>query len=319
MNLRKIFARKETATSELSAEPTSILTTNKVSCDSKELKDRIEIWLKRVALQFEDFATLLEQVGVKSPVELSDWNEEEKSFKCLTSLKTEITIWLTVGGLLQSCSGIRLAEGETIREYMVITDWEGLEFVYKMVPICVVIKRNGKELYSHYDISSCESVLTLDETHKLIFEMHMLNKGRTYVANKSHQIEGYLLGLDNSLVASQIYDKMMELMEYISENEYLSIGYFETIDGEEHLLSKVVVKNGEVQMYAVREGKETFYVFRDGEWRYLSEDGTKIVHMAEGNYTLSITGAKERIIGTNLSETMKRAETKINELLKFVR
>ena len=75
-----------------------------------------------------------------------------------------------------------------------------------------------------------------------------------------------------------------------------------------------------MQEYAILENGETFHVFEDGSWKYLSDSGIKIVyHEKMKNHVFSITGSEESITTANPSEIMKRVKIRISKLWKFVR
>ena len=74
-----------------------------------------------------------------------------------------------------------------------------------------------------------------------------------------------------------------------------------------------------MQEYAIFENGETFHVFEDGTWKYIS-GGIRIFYLEEKkNYVFSITGDKECITNVNQSEIMNRVCKRISELWKFVK
>ena len=67
---------------------------HEVVCEDQKIKYIIEKWTRSVGGDFENFGDILELVGVKTPVKLSDLNEKKCCFKCVTSLKNECLIFL---------------------------------------------------------------------------------------------------------------------------------------------------------------------------------------------------------------------------------
>lgn len=190
-----------------------------------------------------------------------------------------------------------------------------------------VIKRNEKELSSYYSKYFCHRTLKLDATHTLKVEIDepekFTEKSEIFVLRNCADVENYLLGLDKSLVVSQVYDTVMKHLSFsdedISNTEKILFSYAQTVDKEERVLSKILMKCGEMQEYAILEDGETFHVFRDGSWKY-SSGGIRIFYLEEKkHHVFSITGAEENIINANPKEMMSRVKEKISELWKFVK
>ena len=123
-----------------------------------------------------------------------------------------------------------------------------------------------------------------------------------------------------------VYHKSLCRAEISKDNEEISkcgkilISYVETVEKEERVRGKVFLSNGKVQEYAVLENGETFHVFKDGSWNYLSDSGIKIVYLEKTKqHVFSITGSEESITSANPSEIMSRVKVQISELWKFVR
>lgn len=327
MSLKDLFSRNgKQAEVGTSAENANHAKHN-VECDTAELKEFITKWTKGEGWEFKNFADFLELVGVKTPVKLSEFNKEDKSFICLTALNTEVLISLFFGDGWDYCSEIRVTEGEETRIYFINVNSEKGKTVPSATLQRRIIKKNGKELSSFYSEYFCHRTLKFDATHMLEVEIDEPNK---YVAKSGisvlrncTEVENYLLGLDKSLVVSQVYDTVMKQLSFsnedISNSEKIMFSYIQTVDEEEMVLSKILMKFGEMQEYAILEDGETFHVFRDGSWRYLS-GGIKIFYLEEKkHYIFSITGEEEDIINANPKEMMSRVKEKISKLWKFVK
>ena len=170
--------------------------------------------------------------------------------------------------------------------------------------------------------------MKLDETHTLKIEIDEPckydAKSEVFVLRNCANIEEYLLGLDNSLNVAQVYDKLIELLRFskedISNSEKILITYIETVDKEERTRSKILINKGEMQEYAVIENGETFHVFKDGDWKYLSDDGIRMVYLAEKKqYDFSITGSSNQIKSISPFGILSRVQLIISELWKFVK
>lgn len=328
MSLREFFPRRKETANELTSEMASAKEENEVLCDTLELKELITKWTQNEGWKFKDFATFVELIGIRTPIKLSDLNEEKYSFKCVTALNTEITIHICFGDWIDFCSELWVTEGEETRKYITNSNSEKGKTVPKVTLQGRTIIRNGKELSSYYCEYFCHRTLKLDDTHVLNVEIHEPNGGSfnnpdAAVLKNCQQIEEYLLGLDNSLVVDQVYDRVMELLgfsnEDISDSKRILFSYIETVGEEKRIRSEISKKNGVMQEYAVLEDGETFHVSRDGSWKYLSNN-TRIVYLQEQNqHVFSITGTEENITTSNPSETMNRVKERISKLMDFVK
>lgn len=328
MSLRDFFSRNKEVADVVTSEAKTRHSKNEIACDTAELKELITKWTRNEGWEFENFADFIELVGVKTPVKLSEWDEESKSFKCVTALNTEIRISLFFGDWIDFCSEIRITDGDETKCYITNSNSKKGKSVPKVTLQRRNIKRCGKELNSYYCEYFCHRMLKLDDTHVLKVEIDEPDKyekkSEIFVLRNCEYIEEYLLGLDNSLVVVEVYEKIMELLNFSSEDiskcGKILISYIETVDKEERVRGKVFLTEGKMQEYAILENGETFHVFEDGSWRYLSDSGIRIVYLEElKHHSFSITGAEESIVNANPSEIMSRVKEKISELWKFVK
>ncbi len=328
MSLRNLFVRNEKVADAVALEAKTRHSKNDIACDTAELRELITKWTQNEGWEFENFADFIELIGVKTPVKLSEYNEKNASFKCITALGTEISISLLFGDWIDFCSQISVTDGEETRHYITNTNSEKGKSVPQVTLQSRNIKRGGKELNSYYCEYFCHRTLKLDDTYTLKVEIDEPNmyekKSGIFVLRNCEDIEEYLLGLDNSLVVAKVYEKMMELLNFsnedISKCGKILISYIETVNEEERVRGKIFLTNGRMQEYAILKNGETFHVFKDGDWKYLSDSGIRIVYIEKmKHYVFSITGSEECITTANPSEIMKRVKEGISELLKFVR
>lgn len=300
---------------------------NRITCDTDELRDVITDWTKNEGWEFENFADFLELIGVKTPVNLSEYDKKNHSFKCITALNTENHISLYFGDCFNYYSEIRITEGEETRHYITNTNFKSRNTIPEVSLQSRKIKRNGKILESDY-CYFCDRTLIIDATHVLKVEIDEPNKhdekSEIFVLRNCTDIEEYLIGLDNSLIVADVYKKVMELLcfsdEDISRCDKISFSYVETIDKEPRVRSKILLIKGELQEYAILEKGETYHVFKNGSWKYLSDSGISIIHLEDLKPNVfSITGSEESIITVNPYEILKRVKAKISELQKFVK
>lgn len=330
MSIRDFFARNKENLKEVTSEATtdSLKNADAVVCDTAELKDLITKWTQNEGWKFAHFATFVELTGVKTPIKLSEWDEEKQSFKCTTALNTEVTMSISFGVGCIFSSELWVTDGEETRRYITNSNDEKGKTTPKVTLLGSTIIKDGKELNSKYSKYFCNRILKLDETHTLKIEIDEPCKydikSEILVLRNYANIEKYLVGLDNSLNVAQVYDKLIELLSFskedISNSEKILITYVETVDKEERTRSKILINKGEMQEYAVIENGETFHVFKDGDWKYLSDEGIRIVYLAEKkHYDFSITGLEKQIMPTSPAEILSRVKSKISELWKFVK
>lgn len=327
MSLRDFFSRNKEV-DVVTSEAKTRNSKSKIACDTAELKELITKWARNEGWEFENFADFIELIGVKTPVKLGEYDEENHSFKCVTALNTEIRISLFFGDWIDFCSEIRVTEGEETRRYITNTNTEKGKSVPKVTLQSRNIKRNGKELESYYCEYFCHRTLKLDETHVLKVEIDepdkYYEKSEIFVLRNCADIEEYLLGLDNSLIATEVYEKMMEFLSFsdedISKCDKILVSYIETVDQEQRVRGKILLTKGEMREYAILEKGETYHVFKDGSWKYLSDSGIRIIYLEDmKHHVFSVTGSEEDIATANPSEIMSHVKTKISELWKFVK
>lgn len=323
MSLKNFFTRN--------SESTSTHVANEVICDTEELKDFITKWAKNSGWKFEDFAIFIKLVGVKTPVKLSELDKEKQAFKCVTELNTEVTISLIFGnwGVDDYYPEIHVTEGEEIREFEANGNFGKVGTVPEVTLMRRTITRNGKELRSFYCNYFFDRTLILDATRQLNVQIHEPTRNscdthEVAVLKNCQLVEEYLLGLDNSLEVAQVYDKLIGLLgfsdEDISNSGRILISYIETIDKEEITRGKILMQKGKMKEYAVTENKETFHVFKDGSWKYISDDDIRIDYLRGKEQTIfSISGTEEKIINVKPSEIIKRVKSKIERLKKLVK
>lgn len=251
---------------------------------------------------------------------MSEFDEKDNSFKC-TTLDTEVRISLFFGDLFDFCSEILITHGGESRKYDINTNSKKEKCVPTVTLKVRNIKKDGKELESYYCKFFCHRTLQLDDTHSLQVELddfdNYENESDFIVLRNCKSIEDYLLSLDNHLIVSEVYEKLIHFLNVdISKCGKILISYI--VDNQTR--GKICVIDGKMQEYAILKDGETFHVFEDGGWKYLSDDGIRIIYNGEiKQYVFSITGSDENITKAIPSEIMNHAKSGISELWKFVR
>lgn len=329
MSLRDFSTRNKEVTDVVTSEAKIRHSKNKITCDTMELRELITKWTQNEGWKYENFADFIELVGIKTPVRLSELDKKSCSFKCVTALDTEIRISLSFGDWIESFSEIHVEDGEKTTCYIINYELtESEKCIPKVTRQSRSIKKYGKELDSYYCEHFCHRTLKLDDTHILEIKISEPDKcedeSENFVLRNCEDIEEYLLSLDNSLVVAEVYKKMMKFMDFSNKEIFkcksILISYIETINKEELERGKVLLVNGKMQEYAILENGETFHVFKNGNFKYLSDSGIRISYLENTKqYVLSITGFEKSIITANPNEIINRVKVKISELWKFVR
>ena len=323
MSLRDLFSRSN------ETDARTRVSKDKIICDTIELRELITKWAQNERWNFENFADFLQLIGVKLPVKLSEYHEEDCSFKCVTALNTEIRISLFFGDGFEHFSEIRIMEGNETRHYITNTNIGKRKCLPEVTLQSKIIKKNGKELKNYYYEYSCYRILKLDDTHVLKIEIDEPDKfdekNEIFVLRNCSAIEEYLLKLDtSSLMITEVYEKIIELLDFsdkdISKSDNILFSYTETVGKEQKVLSKILLVKGEMQEYAILEKGETYHVFKNGNWKYLSNNGIKIFYHEETKqYIFSVAGSEQNIMTANPTEMMNRVKAKISKLWKFVK
>ena len=303
----------------------------KVICDTIQLKEKITKWMQNEGWRFEDFVTFVELIGIKTPIRLSELSEENNSFKCITAHK-EIIMSIQFGDFSEIFSELWITYGEETKKYAINTNMKKGKTVPEIRFQGRIIKRNGKELYSFYYEFFCHRLLKLDENHIVEIMFYEPSKSKKkneiFVLRNCAKIEEYLLGVDDFLNMEKVYNKLIEFLDFSEENilnsEKILLAYYEKNKDEKakKIKSKILIEKGIRQEYAITEDRETFHICKDGSWYYLYDNDIQIVYYGENDdcNVFSITGAENQImLAPSPNEILTRAKKKISEMRKFVR
>jgi len=294
---------------------TNLFTRSAIKCKDKELKERINNWTKNEGRVFEDFATFLELVGIKTPVQLGNFDTKSKSFKCISKNGKEYRILLFFRDRLSCSPEIHVTEGIETKIYICHSKSDS-QPEPKVAYYARNIEEDGKSLHNIYGNCFCNRTLKLDECHKLIIEFDenkYSKNSSTRVLVNSHQIEEYLFSLDINLVVSEVYDNVISLLGFdkndIKDTEKILISYEKEVDKTKQVLACVRLANGIMIEYAILEDNQTFHIYSDKNWCYSSAD-TRILYDAyDDTYIFPVT-AKE--------DDINRVKERISKLWKFI-
>ena len=227
---------------------------SEVICDTFELKKLITQWTQNEEWEFEDFATFAELIGIKAAkqsINLWGLNEKEKSFKCTTTRNTEATVNLHLYDVVNPCSEIWVTEGDETKKY--VTNCKNTqEDVPEVILYGKTIIKNDNKLNCTYDRFLLDRTLIIGSTHKLWIIIDAPKEKSENNSNNTlrncKQIEEYLLGLDNSLVIEEVFDKVTKFLglsnETISDCKSIIFLYTKLVDEKEEIISEIYQEKG---------------------------------------------------------------------------
>lgn len=302
---------------------------SRIICDNVELKNRIANWTSKCGLKFENFGDILNILEISLPVKLYPFsiskNGRFRDFKCTTSLNTEVII--TLKSPIHSdeeVAEIHVRNEDEKRCYHVIPGTTTL--LESIVPANTFITRNNKKLSltytKFYNFGTLSINLKFGNSHVLdIFITEpetCYPKNEISVFRNRKEIENYLLSLDESLVVSEVYTKILELLslsaEDVSNISRLYISHMEMVEKKENILNQLTLNYGIFEEYAITENGITYHVFKNGDWKY-SSNKMCIEHFeADGPDVFRITFNIEDLYNATLTKTIDRVKETISKL-----
>ena len=226
MSLRNFFSRNKEVVDAVTSKAKKRHSKNAIACDTAVLKGAITKWTQFNGWKFENFADFIELIGLKTPVKLSEYDKKSESFKCIT------------------------------RCYAINDNSEKGKSVPKVIQQLQVIKRGNKKLKICFSKYHCYLTLKLDDTHVLRIKIDEPNKyekkSENFVLRNCNDIKEYLLGLDNSLILAEVYEKMIKFLNFsnedISKCGKILISYIEIVDKKELVRGKIILTNGKLSI-----------------------------------------------------------------------
>ena len=286
-------------------------TKGKVTCDART-KKLVTSWIKNEQWQFDDFATFIELIGIQTPVRIS---KNGNSFKCSSADGKEVTISFYRSDGPEFCSGIYIKSEKDTKCYVINSNVSKGNTIPRVTLAESTVQRDGKKLTSCYSPYVSIRELEIGNYSLTIRIDEPLREGaETLTLRNSENIEKYLLTLDSSLILNNVFDTVMGYLKLtdtqISKTEYINFCFSKNIGKKKNILSKISLYYGSLREYAELCNGETIHVFKNGNWRYNSHTGIKIVcsQNSQDYYSLSIKGSESTIIETDVTEVLKHAK-----------
>ena len=298
----------------------------KVTFDSDQIKQLAAKWLYGEKWQLADFPTFLELVGILTPVYLSDLNKSADSFKCVDKFNNEFTISLKLGSDIGGLSEIWVANKTILKKYEIPFNMKVITHHFEKPTVSLKSKTisvgNSKTLTILYSKLFCTRILKVDNTTLTIILSEpnggTANRGTSAVLKNAALIDGYLLGLA-TIDLDTIYKKITALLGFsddvISSCEKILFSYSKTVGKNEVILAKILKKRGKLLEYAISNDGETFHVFENGSWKYISCTTRISYNSKEGVYSLSLTTRSEtKLDDFTLVKLFPRIKKRVHKL-----
>ncbi len=280
-----------------------------VVMDSGQISSAIYTWTKGEGWTIDDFPAFLELAGVKTPVELSNFEKADYSFDCLTADDKKLRI------------GLKYGDGYEFNTNLCVTTGDGETNIYMIHPndchsgpkISLesrILQNEDRKLTSYYqDFGTWRTLKT--EGYQLEVDVNEQKcDGEIRTMTNYHNVEAYLMGIDLKLFdVDEVYDNVMQLLGFSEEDVtaagkvLIRLSEVKKKNKKEKKTVRAMKKliNGRLVEYAVlsvENGKrETFYASMDGNWYYISDPCEKRsvairidYNKKEDNYTLTMEG-----------------------------
>lgn len=217
-----------------------IFSRNNVKISDSNLQKLVINWTGKKEQSIDFFCKLLQSIGIVTPITLSNFNDEDNSFDCITDDGKTLSLALRyrMYGDTNDFSQLIAKEGELCSYY----NYHAWSKNVHLELQSTVIERNNSRLDNYYCEFFCKRYLTLPDDYYVtvnVYEPEPRNKNSIRVLNSKLSIENYLLSLTFPCTAQDIYEKLMELYGFddsiISKIEFIKVSV-------EKILSKY--KNG---------------------------------------------------------------------------
>lgn len=220
-----------------------------LTCDTKELIKLVKDWLNNEGFKFYDFITILNLVGISTPVKLRNLHDKNV-FECEDKYGQTFTITLRFGDWIDNCSEIVIkSEKETL-----------VYIVYQDQNIKIRLDQRGletedKEVWSFYGEYFVWRKLHLGGGKNL--EIHIdvpdkYNRDPDEARKKSMQnyleLEQFLINLPEDFSLKAVVEEYMTILAYsveeIKKCEKIDFYYYREERGKKVFIERIKLVNG---------------------------------------------------------------------------
>lgn len=300
-----------------------IFSRSNVKNSDSDIRNLVINWTGKKEQSIDVFYKLLQSIGIVTPVKLSNFNDKENSFDCVTDDGKTLSLALWYGSF-DDFSQLIVKEGELCSHYN-YHDWS--ENVHLELQ-STVIERNNSRLYNYYCEFFCNRNLTLPGDYYVtvdVYEPEPRNENSVRVLDSKLSIENYLLGLTFPCTAQDIYEKVMELYGFddsivptiqsikVSVEKILSKDKRGNAD-KKRTMSAIIMKYGKVYQYAINEDNVAYSIAENGNWFYATPYARYSFSADTNHISVTIESDETTVCAINNADMMKTACEKVNSI-----
>lgn len=291
----------------------------KITIHDKGIETLIKDWLESLYWKPSSFKSILEQVGISLPVELSDYDYENNHFICTTSDGKKYTLQIKFGDC-DDFPELRVTDEEEVRSYEL-----RFNFDQKSTPVIFLsgrkVKLGNRTITGHYMYMYNWKVEIGNS--KLIKVSIRTPRNYQIDAQKCKEAEDYLLAAEvkSTIDVRNLYDVLIDKLslsnDVVESCEKISIVYSIKEGNDWKVKSKINVEAGYTTEYQIYRQGNIYHLFSNGNWEYVGKDGVNITS-DDDVITVSITGNTDKIAETNPYTMLQQAEYVIDLLWSSV-
>ena len=309
-------------------EPVVINCDESIICETPKAREIINVTLEAKGWKFQNFSSILEDIGIKQPVTLKESPKNSVplslgTLKCLTDDGKEAIIHFSTNFMVE------------VDPYDISVEIDGITTNYilnyadeskNVRPIVYVTKKDnktikGKRMMSSYYEKTFNWHISLGKgiIFRVTLKWEKANTGlRIEEAEKYYMIEDYLLGIKDYTNTLGIYHKISEILDFT-----MHLGVKEIIIVYEDILNEwdtvrygVSVQYGTIVQYITSEGNNRYNLKIDGGWE-CAMDGIRVSYV-DYEYEVTMYGDEREVTTINVKEKLKTIKKKIRELYKIM-
>jgi hypothetical protein len=222
-----------------------------VTCDTKALRQLVNDWLSNEGLQFYDFVTILNFVGISTPVRLKNLHDRNV-FECEDKYGQTVTIILRFGDWIDNCSEIVIKYEQETLAYVVYQD------ATKTIKIKLDhrgMETEDKKIWSFYGEYFVWRKLQFESGKRL--EIHIdvpdkYNRDHDEARKKSMQnyleLEQFLINLPEDFSLKEVVEEYMKILAYSDEEiqkcKEIDFYCYREENGKEEFIDRIRLVNG---------------------------------------------------------------------------
>lgn len=249
----------------------------RVAFSESSIRSAVNTWLRNEKWKLENFSEILELIGLKMPVLLKNWNEDESSFECVTGDGESVKLELFIGDGFERGSEITVRSENKSEVFSLCFNTMSKNARPQTKTVKRILKQGSKTLVSTYYMFITSRMLDLGKYSLTvdIAENNIELDAPKQIDDNLEAIEEYLLSLNSNLVIEDVYNTIVSLLnfpQYKLDKIKIRINFKET--NSNLTRGCVIVEEGVLRQFASwdYENKETVHVYSDGDWEFISSN-----------------------------------------------